>query len=387
MKNTPFLWDIFCQVVDNHGDLGVCWRLSRHLVALGHHVRLYVDDASALTWMAPHHQDHASLRVLPWPSDDSLASWEACGWQRPHCVIEAFGCELPNVYLHNVLAPEPQGEKSRAWVWTWINLEYLSAEDYPNRMHKLASPVLQGAASGMTKWFFYPGFTTQTGGLLKKHVPSFLLSNEAVHEPSAQALTWPAQANLRVFVFSYEPRALKDLLLQLSRSQRSVHLKISAGRSSVFTRSVLKSPELLGQQATTQSPQVHIKKMSIEFLEHVDHAGFDALLQSSDLNFVRGEDSWVRAIWAEKPFVWQIYPQDDGVHFKKINAFLNRFEAPDSLKQAFMVWNEFEHAQFPRLSEELLGAWAQWSRQVARELNGRTDLAIQLSEFLSLKQA
>jgi hypothetical protein len=150
---------------------------------------------------------------------------------------------------------------------------------------------------------------------------------------------------------------------------------------------VLKSPELLGQQATTQSPQVHIKKMSIEFLEHVDHAGFDALLQSSDLNFVRGEDSWVRAIWAEKPFVWQIYPQDDGVHFKKISAFLNRFEAPDSLKQAFMVWNEFEDAQFPRLSEELLGAWAQWSRQVARELNGRTDLAIQLSEFLSLKQA
>jgi uncharacterized repeat protein (TIGR03837 family) len=254
-------------------------------------------------------------------------------------------------------------------------------------MHKLASPVLQGVASGMTKWFFYPGFTTQTGGLLKKHVPSFLLSNEAVHETSAQALTWPAQANLRVFVFSYEPRALKDLLLQLSHSERSVHLKISAGRSSVFTRSLLKSPELLGQQATTQSPQVHIKKMSIEFLEHVDHAGFDALLQSSDLNFVRGEDSWVRAIWAERPFVWQIYPQDDGVHFKKINAFLNRFEAPDSLKQAFMVWNEFEHAQFPRLSEELLGAWAQWSRQVARELNGRTDLAIQLSEFLSLKQA
>ena len=387
MKNTPFLWDIFCQVVDNHGDLGVCWRLSQHLVALGHHVRLYVDDASALTWMAPHHQDHASLRVLPWPSDDALTSRHACSWQRPHCVIEAFGCELPNVYLHNLLAPELQGEESRAWIWTWINLEYLSAEDYPNRMHKLASPVLQGPAKGMTKWFFYPGFTTQTGGLLKKHWPSSRQPYEATHEPAAQPLTWCAQASLRVFVFSYEPRALKDLLLQLSQLGRSVHLKISAGRSTVFTRSLLKSTDLLGLQANTQAPQVQIKKLSIEFLDPVDHAGFDALLQSSDLNFVRGEDSWVRAIWAEKPFVWQIYPQDDGIHFKKISAFLTRFEAPDTLKQAFMVWNEFEHARFPSLSEELLGEWAQWSLQVARELKDRTDLAIQLSEFLSLKQA
>ncbi|HEY0886111.1 MAG TPA: elongation factor P maturation arginine rhamnosyltransferase EarP, partial [Ramlibacter sp.] len=21
------LWDIFCKVIDNHGDIGVCWRL------------------------------------------------------------------------------------------------------------------------------------------------------------------------------------------------------------------------------------------------------------------------------------------------------------------------------------------------------------------------
>ena len=36
--------DLFCRVVDNYGDLGVCWRLARQLA--GEHgvaVRLWVD--------------------------------------------------------------------------------------------------------------------------------------------------------------------------------------------------------------------------------------------------------------------------------------------------------------------------------------------------------
>ena len=41
---------------------------------------------------------------------------------------------------------------------------------------------------------------------------------------------------------------------------------------------------------------------------------YDHLLWACDLNFVRGEDSFVRAQWAGAPFVWQIYPQDDGAH-------------------------------------------------------------------------
>jgi hypothetical protein len=47
------LWDVFCQVIDNHGDLGVCWRLATQLAARGQRVRLWVDDGRALAWMAP----------------------------------------------------------------------------------------------------------------------------------------------------------------------------------------------------------------------------------------------------------------------------------------------------------------------------------------------
>jgi hypothetical protein len=50
----------------------------------------------------------------------------------------------------------------------WIHLEYLSAQAYAGRSHGLASPVLGGAAAGVHRWFFFPGFTPDTGGLLRE---------------------------------------------------------------------------------------------------------------------------------------------------------------------------------------------------------------------------
>jgi uncharacterized repeat protein (TIGR03837 family) len=148
--NAPLRWDLFCRVIDNHGDLGVCWRLSCELARRGHQVRLWCDDASALAWMAP--QGQRGVEVLPWldvPPPGGVAE----------VVVEAFGCEPPPA----VLAAIGQAERAPAW----INLEYLSAEAYVARCHALPSPVMAGPAAGRTRWFFYPGFTAQTGGLLR----------------------------------------------------------------------------------------------------------------------------------------------------------------------------------------------------------------------------
>jgi len=40
---------------------------------------------------------------------------------------------------------------------------------------------------------------------------------------------------------------------------------------------------------------------------------------------VRGEDSWIRAIWAGKPFIWQPYWQTEDTHLIKLQAFLDTF--------------------------------------------------------------
>ena len=144
-------WDLFCRVVDNYGDVGVCWRLACELARRGAAVRLVIDDARALAWMAP--QGHEHVQVLDWPGGDH----GVCDPAATSVVIEAFGCDPPAAYTRAMAegaSPQP----------VWINLEYLSAEPYVERSHGLPSPQ----AHGLTKWFFYPGFTPRTGGLLRE---------------------------------------------------------------------------------------------------------------------------------------------------------------------------------------------------------------------------
>ncbi|WP_313335498.1 elongation factor P maturation arginine rhamnosyltransferase EarP, partial [Comamonas sp.] len=78
----PQVWDIFCQVIDNFGDIGVCWRLAADLARRGCQVRLWVDDGSALAWMAP--QGAPGVTVHPWPG-----AVPASGIA--DVVVEAFG--------------------------------------------------------------------------------------------------------------------------------------------------------------------------------------------------------------------------------------------------------------------------------------------------------
>ena len=148
------LWDIFCRVVDNYGDVGVCWRLACNLAERGQRVRLWVDDATALRWMAP--DGHDGVAVAAWGAGTSFPP-------PGDVVVEAFGCDPAPAF---VAAMAAAGEAARPPVW--INLEYLSAERYVERSHALASPQMSGPARGLTKWFFYPGFTPATGGLLRE---------------------------------------------------------------------------------------------------------------------------------------------------------------------------------------------------------------------------
>jgi uncharacterized repeat protein (TIGR03837 family) len=130
-------WDLFCQVIDNHGDAGVCWRVAAELAARGQQVRLWMDDASMLTWMAP--RGAPGVEVLAWR--------EPFPEVEPNdVVVEAFGCNPPAAFVARMAAS--------AQPPAWLNLEYLSAESYVERSHGLPSPVLQGAGTGLAKHFF-----------------------------------------------------------------------------------------------------------------------------------------------------------------------------------------------------------------------------------------
>ncbi|MBV8034897.1 elongation factor P maturation arginine rhamnosyltransferase EarP [Roseateles sp.] len=338
----PVLWDIFCRVIDNHGDLGVCWRLARDLAARGHMARLWVDDAAALAWMAPDRP--AGIALHTWPEGDVAA-------QPGDVVIEAFGCELPPAFIARMAARTPPPR--------WVNLEYLSAEDYVERSHGLASPQFHGPGAGLSKRFFYPGFTRRTGGLLRE--PGLLEAIGGFDGPAWLARRgWAPHPGERVVsLFAYANPALPALLDAL------------AGQPTLL----LACPGPL-QALVTARPG--LRTVALPYLPQDD---YDRLLWACDLNFVRGEDSFVRAQWAGKPLVWHIYPQHDEAHRAKLEAFMSRAALPEAWRAVWRGWNGF--TPLPATLDGLAAASAHapaWRAQ----LTAQPDLLTQLQSFLGV---
>lgn len=375
---TARVWDIFCKVIDNFGDIGVCWRLAADLASRGHTVRLWVDDASALRWMAP--AGCAGVHVLPWPQEGKPLDPQAAGLaQQPtEVLVEAFGCEIaPEFLAACARAAQASGRKP-----VWINLEYLSAEDYVERSHALPSPVQTGPAAGWTKWFFYPGFTDNTGGLLRE--PG-LLERQAQFDRAKwlQAHGIPGEGQTLVALFCYEPPALQSLLAQFARQGlqgRPVRLLVAAGRAAAAVRAL--AGENPGRTGGSQ--------LSISYLPLLAQSEFDHLLWACDLNFVRGEDSVVRALWAGRPFVWQIYPQHDDIHLAKLQAFLDWLQAPPSLRAFHAAWNSRETPQSSATGPAPLPAdlpiWQAATQASRARLAAQDDLATRLLGFVAKKR-
>jgi uncharacterized repeat protein (TIGR03837 family) len=360
---TGQLWDIFCTVIDNHGDLGVCWRLTRQLRDAGQRVRLWVDDASALAWMAPTAHQEPGIEVRPWAS--ASQSSDLSDLPIADVWIEAFGCNLPEAFVAHFV---DRAEATRTHQPQWINLEYLSAEDWVPRMHGLPSPVMSGPAKGWTKTFFYPGFTPDTGGLLRE---TDLLERQKHFDRAAwRKLHAPdlAPDALLISLFCYEPAALPQLLTQLADTPH--HLLVTPGRPLAAVQQALAGMDVQPNWSA---------------LPYTDQNGFDEMLWACDLNFVRGEDSLVRALWAGQPFIWHIYPQDDNAHHAKLEAFLDWMKAPESLRLMHRVWSGVEVGTLPFLSVETLKTWRDQIQINIARLLGQTDLANQLVDFARSK--
>jgi uncharacterized repeat protein (TIGR03837 family) len=376
---TPaLLWDVFCRVVDNFGDIGVCWRLAVNLAARGQRVRLWVDDASALQWMAPGALDggYPGVTVLPWAQSqqaETLAHLPIADvW------LETFGCDIAPEFIaacaHSVRSRGLNGTQNPVW----INLEYLTAEGFAEGTHTLPSPVMRGPAAGWTKYFFYPGFTHGTGGLLRE---LDLASRQARFDRTA----WLAQNDIAwtgerlVSLFCYEPPALGDFLQQLQSDPTPTRLLVTHGRATAAVQFL--------EEKGLRAPSDVRGQLSISYLPPLTQVDYDHLLWACDFNCVRGEDSLVRAIWAGKPFVWHIYPQDDAAHHAKLNAFLDMLGADAALRQFQHRWNSMPGApdttELPTID---LDAWQAIVESTRKRLLQMDDLATQLVAFVLKKR-
>ena len=386
----PLQWDVFCRVIDNFGDIGICWRLCADLATRGHTIRLWVDDASALAWMAPGALQGGwpGVQILDWAQSSDAAFLRTLV---PSDVwIEGFGCELAPEFIAALAYYSRAGALNGLQLPVWINLEYLSAESYVERSHGLPSPVTHGPARGWTKHFFYPGFTRLTGGLLRE--PG-LMAQRLAFDHGNQRGPWLADHGVEwagerlVSLFCYEPAALPSLLAQLATLPGPTHVLVTAGRASAAVRTALAPAPipLLGDSAVALGSAA--PGLRVSYLSPLTQNDFDRLLWACDLNCVRGEDSVVRAIWAGKPLLWQIYPQHDAAHVAKLDAFLDALGACTSLRAAHHIWNDTRGDKaIATLSLTHLNEWAQIVLSTRSRLLEMDDLTTQLLQFAQKKR-
>lgn len=370
-------WEIFCRVIDNLGDIGVCWRLCRNLVLRGQRVRLWIDVPDDLQWMAPGAMEGAfeGIEVVHWVDPMPATHPAVADCVDSEVWIEAFGCDPPPACINELAIHLSAGGAAPRW----LNLEYMSAEAYVERCHRLPSPIMSGPLVGLTKHFFYPGFTPATGGLLRE--PD-LMERRCAFDPRswlqdrivAESISGEQQrqaGSRRVSLFCYSPRALTEVLDQASQSDQMVDWFITPGWAQRSTDEYLANRTGVGSS------------MRLHSLAYVTQPEFDQMLWSCDLNFVRGEDSLVRALWAGKPFVWHIYPQDDLAHHAKLDAFLDWLEAPASLRAFHRQWNAVDDqpVRWPDWGE--IDSWQAVVIKARDRLLSQCDLVSQLMAFVA----
>jgi len=384
VRNSAPHWDIFCSVIDNYGDIGVTWRLARQLAAEYEiNVRLWVDDLAAFRHIYPEVDVTAATQFLQ--------SVEIRHWTTPlpavepgSVVIEALACNLPDSFI------QAMSEKSPPPIW--INLEYLSAEDWVPGVHGLPSPHPR---LPLTKHFFMPGYIAGTGGLTREarlyHARDAFQREINTPSRNAQSRFWaslglpdnPAR-HLRLSLFSYESASLAGLLTACSQGGQPIELVVPQG---------LAVPQIAAWFAAANAQagdRWQRGNLSVYVLPMLSQDDYDRLLWACDCNFVRGEDSFVRAQFAARPLIWQAYRQEEGAHLDKLAAFLNLYCAdlpPADASLVHAVWQAWNR------EEDINALWPAWlealptlsghARAWATHLAEQTDLASNLVKFIN----
>jgi uncharacterized repeat protein (TIGR03837 family) len=315
-------WDIFCKIVDNLGDIGVCWRLAKQLHQThGLQVRLFVDHLPAAAKMLPGignvtEQVYEGVVITRWDANTEFES-------TADVVIETFACGLPASYL----------AKMNARV-VWVNVDYLSAESWVPEFHGLNGKHHE---TKLIRHFYFPGFSERTGGLLREQ--SLIVRRDAFQTSSVlQQDFWRSlmianqPSDLTISLFYYRDAPVDALLQALADGERSVVVCMPLNSNVPVT--------VLGHTGLAVGDCLTMGALTLHVLPFLQQDDYDRLLWACDINFVRGEDSWVRAIWAGRPFIWQPYWQEDNTHLLKLNAFLTHFYKHPELQQTLVKLHE-----------------------------------------------
>ncbi|MBN2858550.1 MAG: elongation factor P maturation arginine rhamnosyltransferase EarP [Candidatus Delongbacteria bacterium] len=287
--------DIFCDVIDNFGDAGVCLRLARSLKSRlpGSEIRIFTNDLSAFAALDGEIGPDKEIQYI---RDFSLLSYTVITekfveeLQIPQAVIEAFACHIPELYYNKALESD----------CVIINLDHLSAEKWIEGVHLKESLTGRRAK----KYFFMPGFNGNSGGLI---LDTRLSDEEAELKRSVFLKRFGLKDDgLLLTVFTYE-HDFRNLISDIKSSGRKTNVVVFGEKSRSSIEPLL---------------ELQDENLSIVLSDFLDQDEYTDLIKVSDLNFVRGEDSWARACLSGKPFIWHAYHQEKNYQLVKVKAFL-----------------------------------------------------------------
>lgn len=305
--------DIFCEIIDNYGDIGVVYRIAKELQKIfpKSKIRAFLNKLDEFKKINSQVLDLPSQNIdgIEYITFDYLRD-NANELLTAQVIIEAFGCQIPEEYM------EIAYDNSELL----INLEYLSAEDWIEDFHLQSSPLGRGK---LKKVFFMPGFTEKSGGVIadSNYLERIqqVLENKEFYEKKYLSDIEDRENKIVGTLFSYE-KNFTPLLEDLKKLDKDVVILAMGEKTQDSLRKILKNFSIEDFRNSLK-----YGKIEIRFLNFLNQEEYEELINIVDFNFVRGEDSFIRAVLTGKPYMWHIYCQEEYAHMDKIEGFLDKY--------------------------------------------------------------
>lgn len=305
--------DIFCEIIDNYGDIGVVYRTAKELQKIfpESKIRVFLNRLDEFKKINSQVIDLPSQNIdgIEYITFDYLRD-NANKLLTAQVIIEAFGCQIPEEYI------EIAYDNSELL----INLEYLSAEDWIEDFHLQSSPLGRGK---LKKVFFMPGFTEKSGGVIadSNYLERIqrVLENKEFYEKKYLSDIEDRENKIIGTLFSYE-KNFTPLLEDLKKLDKDVVILAMGEKTQDSLRKILKNFSIEDFRNSLK-----YGKIEIRFLNFLNQEEYEELINIVDFNFVRGEDSFIRAVLTGKPYMWHIYCQEEYAHMDKIEGFLDKY--------------------------------------------------------------
>ena len=305
--------DIFCEIIDNFGDIGVVYRISKELKKIFQNVRIRI----VLNRLEEFKAINKKVKDTDYQEIDGLIcvtekyvkeNIETFGVS--DVFIEAFGCNVSEEYVKQAK------ENSKLW----INLEYLSGEKWIEDFHLCESLI---DSKTLKKIFFMPGFSEKSGGVI---IDSGFLERMKYGKENRDEVfkkyfkDFDLKDKFIGTVFSYE-KNFENLLETLKNYEKETVLLLMGEKTQKSFSEILKK-----NLTEDYGNIVKYGKITMIYSDFFSQEEYEEIISASDFNFTRGEDSFVRGIILGKPFMWHIYLQEEKAHMDKIKAFTERFK-------------------------------------------------------------